>query len=302
DMWTLGGLRVRELVRRTWAESWQDAAFGQAGRMAFYHFLAIFPSLLIFLTLASRVPLAGPNLRSTIVGVSNEFLPEQASWLMQEMTSELDRRLPLGFQFVTVCAGALWAALNGTWALVSGLNIAYEVEERRPWWKVGITIVGLTVALAFAGSVAFVLLFAGTAIEQRLFHQHLSFYAAAAGVRALEWAIVIGLLTFSFAVVYRFAPNLRDHRWMWSTPGAACALLLWIIATLCIRFYFEHVNNYALSYGHLNSAVMLMLWLYLTNGAILIGGEMNSEIEKAAEHRQTEHDRDSQRVNARSGS
>jgi len=82
--------------------------------------------------------------------------------------------------------------------------------------------------------------------------------------------------------LYRFGPNLDERRWQWSTPGAACALILWIAATFGARIYFDHFNDYSRSYGHLNGAVMLMLWLYVTNGAILIGGEMNSEIEKAA--------------------
>ena len=92
-------------------------------------------------------------------------------------------------------------------------------------------------------------------------------------------------LLLSFAVLYRFAPDLRDHEWRWSTPGALCALILWIGSTLIARVYFDHVNNYAGSYGRLNGVVMLLLWLYVTNGAILIGGEMNSEIEKAVEER-----------------
>ena len=95
----------------------------------------------------------------------------------------------------------------------------------------------------------------------------------------LEWLVLLASLSVSFAVLYRFAPNLRDCAWRWSTPGAFCALVLWIGSTFAARVYFDHVN-YARSYGQLSGVVMLLLWLYVTNGAILIGGEMNSEIEK----------------------
>ena len=91
--------------------------------------------------------------------------------------------------------------------------------------------------------------------------------------------VLAASLSFSFALLYRFAPNLRDCEWRWSTPGAFCALVLWIGSTFAARVYFDHVN-YARSYGQLSGVVMLLLWLYVTNGAILIGGEMNSEIEK----------------------
>jgi membrane protein len=282
NLWTLGGLSVRELVRRTWLESWHDAVFGQAGRMAFYHFLAIFPSLLVLLAIVAKVPSMAPQLKDAITGVVQEFLPQQASSLLQQMLGELDRHMPVGFQFVSACTGTLWAALNGTWALVYGLNTAYEVEERRPWWKLGATIVGLTFSLAMLALLALVLLFMAAQMEQSVSHQPSSLHANAA-LRSLQWMIVVALLMFSFSVIYRFAPNLRDHDWKWSTPGAVCALLLWVASTVGVRFYFQRVNDYTRAYGHLNSVVMLLLWLYLTNGAILIGGEMNSQIEKAAE-------------------
>jgi membrane protein len=168
--------------------------------------------------------------------------------------------------------------LNGTWAIIYGLNTAYEVEEHRTWWELAITIMGLTLSLAVAGSIAVFLIFCSAYLQAYL-------HDGAIAIRLLEWLVLAASLSFSFAVLYRFAPNLRDHEWRWSTPGALCALVLWIGATLFTRFYFEHVNDYARSYGHLNSVVMLLLWLYVTNGAILLGGEMNSEIEKAVAER-----------------
>ena len=100
--------------------------------------------------------------------------------------------------------------------------------------------------------------------------------------RALEWLILIASTSCSFALLFRVAPNLPDHAWRWSTPGTLCALVLWIACTVLAHIYFDHVNDYTRSYGHLNGVVMLLLWLYASNGAILIGGEMNSEIRKAA--------------------
>ncbi len=282
SLWTLGGLSVRELLRRTWSESWHDAVFGQAGRMAFYHFLAVFPSLLVLLAILSKVPSIAPQLKNAIGDLEREFLPQQASLLLQQTLGEMDRHMPSGFRFLSACAGALWAALNGTWALMYGLNTAYEVEEHRPWWKLGATIIGLTFSLGSLALLALVLLFSAAQIEQPISHQALSLQATAT-LHALMWMIVVAALMFSFSVIYRFAPNLRDHDWKWSTPGAVCALLLWVASTMGVRFYFEHINDYTRAYGHLNSVVMLLLWLYLTNGAILIGGEMNSEIEKAAD-------------------
>lgn len=274
-MWTLGGLSVRELLRRTWIESWNDAVYGQAGRMAFYHFLAIFPCLLISLAFVGGISTIGPGIKTLAGDVIQQVLPPQAAELLRQMVVELQQQSLIGFKFLFTCAGALWAAMNGTWALVFGLNTAYEVEENRNWWKLGATIAGLTIALAVAGGVALLLLFSATEIERRVLH-----YPSLAALRALEWLAVLALLMFCFAIIYRFAPNLSDAKWKWSTPGSLCALILWVASTFGLRFYFEHISNYHRAYGHLNTVVMLLLWLYFTNAAILIGGEMNSEIEK----------------------
>jgi membrane protein len=134
-------------------------------------------------------------------------------------------------------------------------------------------ITGLTFFLAVIGSMTVFLVFCSAYLQVRL-------HGGAVALRALEWLVLTGSISFWFAVLYRFAPNLRDVQWRWSTPGALCAVVLWISSTFATRLYFERVNNYSRSYGHLNGVVILLLWLYVSNGAILIGGEMNSEIEK----------------------
>ncbi len=274
NLWTLGGLSVRELLYRTARESWQDAVFGQGSRMAFYHFLAMFPSLLLFLAISARVPHLGDHMKHALQELSSQVLPDQAAQLLQKTIEELNQRAVSARQLLSACAGALWAALNGTWAMIYGLNRAYEVEERRPWWKLAATIVGLTLSLAVTGTVAVLLIFGGTRLQSHA-------DPAALALRAFQWIVLTLLLSFSFALLFRFAPNLRDHEWRWSTPGALLALLFWIGSTLAVRMYFNHVNDYSRTYGHLNGVVMLLLWLYVTNGCILIGGELNSEIEKA---------------------
>ena len=273
NLWTLGGLSYSDLLRRTVRECWQDEVFGQGGRMAFYHFLAIFPCLLVLFTISEHIPHIGAHMKTALQDLTRQVLPNQASQLFQGIMDELDEHTHAGARLISVCAGGLWAALNGTWAMVYGLNKAYEVEEHRSWRELAGTIAGLTFFLAIVGSLAVFLIFCSAYLQAR-------FHGGAIGLRALEWLVLAVSLSFSFAVLYRFAPNLRDCEWRWSTPGALCAVVLWISSTFATRLYFEHVNNYSRSYGHLNGVVMLLLWLYVSNGAILIGGEMNSEIEK----------------------
>src|ERR1700733_5341254 len=118
NLWTLGGLSFADLLRRTARECWHDEVFGQGGRMAFYHFLAIFPSLLIFFTITTRVPHLGDLMKNALQDLSRQVLPDQASKLFQEIMDELNERTYSGVSLISVCAGALWAALNGTWEMV----------------------------------------------------------------------------------------------------------------------------------------------------------------------------------------
>lgn len=275
NLWTLGGLSVPDLLRRTIRASWQDEVFGQGGRMAFYHFLAIFPSLLLFFTITAHIPHLGGYLRNALHDVTSQILPRQVAQLVQETVNELIEHPHSGLRLLSVSIAAMWAAHNGTWAMIYGLNQAYEVEEKRSWREMTVTNVGLTFFLSATGFFALLLFFCSRYLQSRL-------HGGIVALRVLDWLVLLVALLFAFAVLYRFAPNLGDHAWRWSTPGAVCALILWSGATLAARLYFGHINNYSHSYGHLNGVVMLLLWLYVTNGAILIGGEMNSEIERAA--------------------
>lgn len=274
NSWNFGGLSIPELVRRTILESWKDEVFGQAGRMAFYHFLALFPILFASLALLMRAPHLRESLEHAVRDVSNQVLPGRLLNLLQAVVQEQNQRAHAKFPLFTVGVGVLWASFNATWAMIYGLNNAYETKEDRRFLELAITIASLSLSLAATGTVTVFLIFGA-----RYLHESLNI--GIVPLHLVEWAILIVTLSFSFAILYRFGPNLRDRQWQWSTPGAVCALVLWIAATLGARIYFDHFNDYSRSYGHLNGVAMLMLWLYITNGAILIGGEMNSEIEKA---------------------
>ncbi len=247
--------------------------------MAFYQFLAIFPALLIGFTIVTHLPHLSHTLRESLRDVSTQLFPDRVSQLFQGMLADFSTRPRFGLRLLSVFAGAVWAAHNGTWAMIYGLNRAYEVDEHRSWWNLTVTIVLLTVCMTITASIALVLIFCSSYLQAHL-------HGGAILLRALEWLALTVSLTFSFVLLYRFAPDLRDHTLRWSTPGALCALVLWLASTVAAHVYFDHINDYARSYGPLNGVVMLLLWLYASNGALLIGGEMNSEIQKAEVQRQ----------------
>jgi membrane protein len=274
NLWNLGGLTWKELLWRTARESWEDEVFGQAARLAFYHFLGLFPFLLLAVWVLMKFEHSGGRLLETLGSSLQGVFPAGAASVvtgfLSDVTTQANRE-EVGF----AALGSIWAAFNGTWAVIAGLNSAYEVEERRSLWKVTLIAGGLTVALALLGFTALGLLFFGAHIGLRA-----EFGAA---WRIVHWAVIAGLLLLAFALLYRFGPDLEDARFRWNTPGAAIAVVLWISASLAFRAYAERsASKYDPLYGSLANTALLMLWFYVTGVAILIGGEVNSEIENAA--------------------
>jgi membrane protein len=161
-------------------------------------------------------------------------------------------------------------------------DTAYEVKEERRWWRILAIAFGLTISLGIMGLMALGAMLYGSRVGTRI-SQHLGVHTLSPFPgRVIQWLVIIILLLFSFASLYRFGPNLKDRRWQWSTPGAVVAIALWAGSTVLLRIYQEHFSSAQRIYGGLEPPAILLLWLYLTGAAILIGGEANSEIEKAA--------------------
>jgi membrane protein len=280
ELWSLRGLSWRELARRTCRKSWDDEIFGQSARMALYFFFALFPMLLLLLILLGESA-SGSEWRQALLDSFKQVLPRDASDLLTATVQQLSVTAVLGVGAIVAAVYAAWGALNGTWAMMTGLNKAYEVEEKRSWRRVLLILFGLTISLGILGLIALGAIVYGNRAGNIL-GRHLGMSAQFEFLwRIAQWAVIIALLLFSFAVVYRFAPNLKDRRWQWSIPGAAIAVALWVPSTLVLRVYQEHLGSSRI-YGNLNAVAMLLLWLYLTGAAIFVGGEANSEIEKAA--------------------
>jgi membrane protein len=271
-------LSLWEWAKRTCRMSWNNDVFGQSARLAFYLFFALFPVLLLLLILLSKATRTNLGPRGALLDSFNQVLPPDASALMAETVAQINAKAMVGAGAVMAAVSAVWGALNGTWGIMIGLNRAYEVKEERPWWQVLAVAIGLTVCLSVAGIIGLTALFYG---RVALHHsaatprQHTFSHIAL-------WAELTLLLLVSFAVLYRFGPNLKDRRWQWSIPGSLVAVSLWLGFTLLLRLYQKHASASVRIYGGLSAVVTLLLWLYLTSAAILIGGEANSEIEKAA--------------------
>jgi membrane protein len=281
SLWTLGGLTWKKLAERIWKEINEDDVFGRAAQLSYYFLLALFPLLLFLITLLGYFADAGSDLRASLLSYLGDVMPQSATQLVQTTLDEVTKQKGGGKLTFGVLA-ALWAASNGMGAISQTLNIAYNVEETRPWWKQRLITIGLTVGLAVLIIAALALMLYGGKIGD-LLAAHFGFSEVFKLTwKIVQWPIVLFFVLLTFNFIYYFGPDVRDQDWKWVTPGAVIGVVLWLLVSFAFRLYLNYFDSYSATYGSLGALIILMLWFYLTGVAILIGGEINSEIENAA--------------------
>ena len=273
---------------RVWNRSEEDEVLGRAAQLSYYFLLALFPLLIFLITLFGYFN-GGAHLQHKLISYLGNVMPPAALQLVIATLAEVTKdrgtaKLSFGLLF------ALWAASSGVNALAQALNAAYDVPETRPWWRVRLVSIALTIALALLIiSALLIVLYGGhfgIAIAA-LIHEGRAF---AFVWRILQWPIALAFVFLAFDMIYRFVPNVSvkrkgkglpdsDYRRRWFSPGVLIALLLWLFVSLLFRLYLHFFNSYGATYGSLGALIILMLWFYLTGVAILLGGEINCEFE-----------------------
>lgn len=272
------------VVRRIWSEISDDEVFDRAAALSYYLLFALFPMLLFLTALLGMLPF---HLMRVLMRFLDTLLPGD---VVERTLAEISRGATGGLLSIGI-AGALWSASNGMGALMTALNIAYDVEERRPWWRRKLTAIGLTVGMALFIPAALILLLSGERVID-IAAGWLGLGSAFAQAWSIaRWPVLVALGAVGMALVYHFAPAQRPmwHRWAF-TPGSLFAVAAWLVMSSGLRVYAAHFGNYATTYGSIGGVILLLLWLYLTGVVLLVGAEIDSEIERARRARRTRDD------------
>lgn len=225
---------------------------------------------------------AGSELRNKLITYLATVMPSSAITLVHTTLEEISQASGGGKLSLGILA-ALWAASNGMGAISDTLNDAYGVKEQRPWWKVRLVAIVLTIAVSILIVVALAIVLFGGQIGDRL-ATHFGFSGIFTIVwKILQWPIALFFLLLTFDLIYSFAPDVRRRKRKWWTPGSVAAVVMWLLVSFGFRLYLHFFNSYSVTYGSLGAVIVLMLWFYFTGLAILIGGEINSELEQSAE-------------------
>lgn len=278
EVFELGGLSVRELSRRVFKEIQEDNCAVYAAALAYYFLFALFPFFLFLAALLAYLPV--PNLLEQILTLLASVMPGSAVTLVSDNVTDLVSK-PRGGLLSFGILIALWTASNAMSGIIDALNHAYKVGEGRPFWKVRLLALVLTTGLSFFLIASIILLIFGPQIG--------GYVANFVGLsdefqftwNILRWPVILILVTTAAATVYYYAPDVQQE-WKWITPGSIFAVLMWTIASLGFSFYVNNFGSYDKTYGSIGAIIVLLTWMYASGFVILVGGEINAEIEHAS--------------------
>ncbi len=272
-------LRWTDLAVRTFKGALAHDIFNLSAQQAYYFFFALFPALLFVIGIASFFPLQ--SLTGDVVVMLGRFAPQMVTEILTQAMQSLGQQnsggvLTFGF-LVTI-----WSMSTAMTAIVTTLNAAYGVTDSRPWWKTRAIAIGLTVGIAIFIVVSMFLVLAGPTFAEHLAGRFGLGPAFTWAWWVVQWPVVFAMIASAIGLVYYFAPDVEQD-WVWITPGSVAATIVWLLISLALKFYYQLVPSAANpTYGVIGGIMVLLLWFYASGIALLLGAEMNAEIEHAS--------------------
>jgi membrane protein len=272
----------KKVLMRTFSEMISDRIGLAAAGCAFYATLALFPAIS---TLVSVYGLAfDPSTVEPQLRVLRDLLPRPAFQLISERVHTLvsQPRGTLTISLIISTLVTLWSASAGTKSMIAALNIAYEEKEGRSFVRYQATALSMTLCAILGAALAVALLVALPAVLDFI-PRHFGYELVEAGTQALiryvSPLLLVLFVGLSVSLLYRFGPSRRVANWHWITPGSLVATVLWLLASTGFSYYVGHVASYDATYGPLGAVVGIMMWFFVTAYVVLLGAELNAELE-----------------------
>ena len=262
----------------------EDRLFGHAAELGFYFLFALFPALICASSLLGFVARSAHQIFVRLLDYLSLVLPNVAVETVVNTFEDTSLGASSGKLTVGLIA-ALWSGSAGISAIQDTLNAVYKIVDSRPYLLARIYAIGLTILESAIFTLALACLL-GADYAARLIDRR----SSDAGIRSAAeiatqlggWTLATSLVLLSFSVIYYWAPDVKKRKWHWLTPGGVIGIVGWVLASLIFRVYLHYFDSFSLAYGSLGAVMILLMWFYLTGLTILVGAEVNSEIEAAA--------------------
>jgi membrane protein len=272
-------LRVRSwwgVLKRTVREFQEDNLTDWAAALTYYGILSLFPALI---ALVSILGLVGTSATQPLIDNLGSFAPGPTKEILTNALNGLAAsKGAAGVLFIVGLAGALWAASGYVGAFIRAANSIWDVGEGRPIWK--------TIPLRLTVTLVMIVLLVVSAVMVVVTGPLADRVGSLIGVGSVvvtiwdivKWPVLIALVSFMFAILYYAAPNVRQPGFRWVTPGGITAVLLWIAASAAFAVYVATFGSYNKTYGALAGIIVFLVWLWISNVALLLGAELNAEV------------------------
>ena len=267
-----------QALKRTFREFKEDNLTDWAAALTYYAVLAVFPALL---ALVSILGLLGDSTTQSLIDNLGQVAPGPAQDIFTSAIENLQQdQGAAGIMLIVGLAVAIWSASGYVAAFMRASNSIYDVEEGRPIWKSLPTRVGTTLILLVLLAITAVgVVLTGGLAEQ--VGKVIGLDQAAVDVwNIAKWPFLVAVVSLMFAFLYYAAPNVKHPKFQWVSPGGVVAVLLWILASVAFAFYVANFSSYNETYGTLGGVIVFLIWLWITNIAVLFGAELNAELER----------------------
>jgi len=273
--WHIPSAGWKDIFWRVYVSVNDNRLLAVAAGVVFYSLLAIFPAIAAFVSLYGLI--ADASTIDSHLSLAAGIFPAGAVDILHEqitrLTAKSDAKLSLGF--ITGLAVALWSANAGMKAIIDALNVVYDEKEKRSFVKLNLlsllfTLIAiLSLMIALAAVVIAPMVFSAVGLS--------SLWSLAIAV--LRWPLLLVLAAMALAAIYRYGPSRAEARWQWLSVGSGAAAIGWLITSALFSWYIGHFGAYNATYGSLGAAVGMMMWMWISAIVILLGGELNAEIE-----------------------
>ena len=266
------------VLKRTIREFKEDELVDRAAALTYYGVLAIFPAIL---ALVSVLGLVGQSATQPLIDNLGKVAPGPAKDIFTTAIQNLQKsRGAGGIIFIVGLALALWSASGYVAAFMRASNAIYEIEEGRPIWKKAPVRLGVTLVLVVLLAItALAVVLTGGLAQQA--GNLLGLGKSAVTVWDIaKWPVLLLIVSVMFAILYWASPNVKQPGFRWFTPGGILAVIVWILASAAFAFYVANFGSYNKTYGALGGVIIFLVWLWLSNIAVLLGAEFNAELER----------------------
>jgi membrane protein len=272
----------RYTAKKAFDEFGRDQCTDLAAALTYYAVLALFPALLALVSLLGIFG-QGESTTNALLDMIRQIGQGNAADQLRGPISQMTQTHSAGFALVFGILGALWSASGYVGAFGRAMNRIYQIDEGRPFWKLR----PLQLLITLAGVILAALVLVGLVVSGPIAKSVGDAIGAGSTAQTVwsiaKWPVILAIVVFLVALLYHATPNVKQPKFRWVSVGAGIAILVWVLASILFGFYVSHFGSYNKTYGSLAGVIVFLLWLWLTNLALLFGAEVDSELERSRE-------------------